>query len=82
MKYDVCVFGGCSLDQTFFQKVDGSYNEMPDVIAPGGKGANQAVAASRAGAKTTIISRIGNDEIGKKSLIIWYPMVLIYQMSK
>ena len=68
MKYDVCVFGGCALDQTFYEKIDGTYNESPDVIAPGGKGSNQAVAASRAGAKTTIISKIGKDEIGNSIL--------------
>ena len=66
MKYDVCVFGGCSLDQTFYEKIDGTYNDIPDVIAPGGKGSNQAIAASKAGAKTIIISRIGKDEIGEK----------------
>lgn len=65
MKYDVCVFGGCSLDQTFFQNMDGSYDESPNSIAPGGKGANQAVAASRAGAKTTIITKVGKDNIGE-----------------
>lgn len=68
MKYDVCVFGGCSLDQTFYQNVDGTYNKQPSVCSPGGKGANQAVAAARAGAKTTIITRIGKDEIGQKIL--------------
>lgn len=68
MNYDVCVFGGCSLDQTFYEKSDGTYNERADVKAPGGKGANQAVAASRAGAKTTIITRIGKDDIGNSIL--------------
>lgn len=68
MKYDVCVFGGCSLDQIFYQNVDGSYDEKPNSYAPGGKGANQAVAASRAGAKTTIITRIGKDDIGQSIL--------------
>lgn len=66
MKYDVCVFGGSAMDQTFFQKNDGSFSSIPDVISPGGKGANQAIAASKAGAKTIIITRLGNDEIGQK----------------
>lgn len=64
MKYDICVFGGCSLDMTFYANLDGSYNSEPSIMAPGGKASNQAVAASRAGAKTTIITRIGNDDIG------------------
>ena len=64
MKYDVCVFGGCSLDMTFFADINGNYRSVPDVIAPGGKGSNQAVAAARAGAHTTIITRLGKDEIG------------------
>lgn len=68
MKYDVCVFGGCSLDQMFYQNADGTYSERPNVSSPGGKGANQAVAASRAGAKTTIITRIGKDKIGQQIL--------------
>lgn len=65
-KYDICVFGGCSLDMTFFQKEDGTYNLEPDICVPGGKGANQAVASSRAGAKVVIISKVGRDEIGYK----------------
>lgn len=36
--------------------------------APGGKGANQAVAAARAGSDVTFIGRLGNDEYGKALL--------------
>lgn len=64
MEYDVCVFGGCAVDRLFYQNPDGSYDETPSKIASGGKGSNQAVAASRAGAKTAIISRVGEGEIG------------------
>jgi ribokinase len=34
----------------------------------GGKGANQAVAAARAGARVTFVGRVGNDEFGKSAL--------------
>ena len=68
MKYDICVLGGCSLDEIYFQKLDGTYSDKPDFIVPGGKGSNQAVAASRAGAKTVILTRIGNDENGQTIL--------------
>ena len=32
----------------------------------GGKGANQAIAASRAGSKVTMVGRLGNDSFGKQ----------------
>jgi len=38
------------------------------IMAPGGKGANQAVAAARAGGEVTFIARIGDDVFGRQSL--------------
>lgn len=68
MNYDICVFGGCALDQIFYADENGNYPERPDVLVPGGKAANQAVAASRAGASVTIITRLGKDEVGNDIL--------------
>lgn len=66
MYNDICVFGGCSLDNMFYQNTNGEYNKTPDLIVYGGKGANQAVAAARAGAQTTIISKLVKDTQGYK----------------
>lgn len=40
-------------------------------LGPGGKGSNQAVAAARAGAEVTFISRIGADDFGAVALATW-----------
>jgi ribokinase len=40
-------------------------------MGPGGKGSNQAVAAARAGAAVTFISKIGKDEFGAIALETW-----------
>ncbi len=38
------------------------------LIAPGGKGANQAVAAARLGARVTLVVRLGADDFGDRAL--------------
>lgn len=38
------------------------------LTAPGGKGANQAVAAARAGARVEFVARVGNDDLGTRAL--------------
>lgn len=68
MNYDICVFGGCALDSFYYKDENGNIPKLPSLILPGGKAANQAVAASRAGANVTIISRLGKDDIGQKIL--------------
>lgn len=40
-------------------------------LGPGGKGSNQAVAAARAGADVTFISKIGADDFGAIALATW-----------
>lgn len=40
-------------------------------LGPGGKGSNQAVAAARAGADVTFISRLGKDDFGAIAFATW-----------
>ncbi|MHA1527774.1 MAG: PfkB family carbohydrate kinase, partial [Alphaproteobacteria bacterium] len=40
-------------------------------LGPGGKGSNQAVAAARAGAQVTFLSKIGQDPFGDMAMATW-----------
>ncbi len=65
----VTVIGSINLDRTIRVKEmakPGETIHASEVFsAGGGKGANQAVAAKRSGAKTAFIGAIGNDDAGK-----------------
>lgn len=64
MFYDVCVLGGCSIDLMYYQKEDGTYGKSADKAAFGGKASNQAISCAKAGAKTIILTKLVNDEMG------------------
>ncbi|MHC2596076.1 ribokinase [Kluyvera sp. 1366] len=68
MKGKVCVFGSFNLDvvavMNRFPMPGESLTAHTSMMGPGGKGANQATAALRAGARVHYIGKIGNDDFG------------------
>lgn len=72
---DVTVLGIFVADTTYVA------NRMPKIgetlmgssfnLGPGGKGSNQAVAASKSGAKTRFITKMGDDTFSRMGLDIW-----------
>lgn len=66
------VFGSINLDVTYHVKKLPKPGEtvISDnfLIGPGGKGANQALAAARMGAKTAIVAKVGDDASGMRVL--------------
>ena len=67
-KIDILTVGSCNMDLvTRTQRVPrGGESVLADSYAyiPGGKGANQCVAAARLGAAATFVGRVGNDAAG------------------
>jgi len=69
---DIVVIGGANIDYLVHGKRLPKPGEtvMGDLFqeAPGGKGANQAVAATRLGARVALVSRVGVDRRGREIL--------------
>ncbi|MEB3702141.1 Ribokinase [Candidatus Bealeia paramacronuclearis] len=65
----IVVFGSLNIDMVMSVKTmprPGDTVLCPSYkLVPGGKGANQAVAAARAGAEVKFFGKVGNDELGK-----------------
>ena len=74
-KDSVCILGIYAADLQFTAPRQPALGEtiLGDKFAmgPGGKGSNQAVAAARAGAKVSFISRVGRDSFGKQALAMF-----------
>jgi len=68
MKGKVCVFGSFNLDVVAvmrrFPLAGESLTAHNSMMGAGGKGANQATAALRAGARVHYIGKVGNDDFG------------------
>ncbi len=66
MKGKVCILGSFNVDIVAkvdrFPKGGESLLAKGSTLGPGGKGANQAMAASRAGAKVHFVSKVGKDQ--------------------
>ncbi|KRX61253.1 Ribokinase, partial [Trichinella sp. T9] len=71
-QYDIVVIGSIVQDMSSYVSRMPSRGETifasKFVISPGGKGANQAVAAARLGASTAMIGKVGDDQFGKNSI--------------
>ncbi|WP_236263896.1 ribokinase [Dysgonomonas sp. Marseille-P4677] len=71
----IIVLGSCNTDMV----IQAAHLPVPGetiiggefMMTPGGKGANQAVAASRLGGNVTFITKIGNDIFGRQSLRLY-----------
>ncbi len=75
MRSGVSILGIYAADLAFTAKRQPAIGETllgsKFALGPGGKGSNQSVAAARAGAKVTFISRLGKDAFGDNALAMY-----------
>lgn len=68
----ICVVGSVNVDLTFrtprLPRPGETLASHAFLQGMGGKGANQAVAASRLGAKVSLVARVGNDVFGQQAI--------------
>jgi ribokinase len=68
----ICVIGSANADLTFrtsrLPRPGETFAGHSFHLGFGGKGANQAVAAARLGAKVSLVARVGDDAFGRESL--------------
>src|SRR5207245_4413512 len=68
----VCIVGSSNIDLTFrttrMPKPDETLAGESFQLGFGGKGANQAVMAARLGAQATIITKVGRDAFGERTI--------------
>jgi ribokinase len=69
---DILVFGSIGMDLTTYMpslpRLGETLFGSSYITVPGGKGFNQAVAASRLGAQTQFVGRVGDDQFGNQIL--------------
>lgn len=69
MSNKIAILGSINVDTTYhverFPQPGETISAISKSSAPGGKGANQAVAAARSGAKTYFVGKVGDDNEGK-----------------
>jgi len=72
MSFEVIVLGSANVDMVLgVERYPGPGETVVATghrEAPGGKGLNQAVAAARAGARTTFVAAVGDDDAGRSLL--------------
>ena len=68
----ICVVGSANVDLTFrtprFPRPGETLTGHSFHLGMGGKGANQAVAAARLGARVSFVARVGNDTFGQEAI--------------